>query len=119
MFQHYENDRTNAKCMFIEAANSFCPILMEMTCEETTLEFTQRMGEGSVLRVKELTGYVKKEVESRNRTADLILKKEPTSPASHMQYRDTTWEKTQRREMLIEHSHLLKSHLFSTVFTPA
>lgn len=52
-----------------------CPILMKMITEEITLKFTRRMAEGSMLKVKVLMDYVKREVENRERTADLILKK--------------------------------------------
>lgn len=70
----------------------FCPILMKMIPEEITLECTQKMDESSVLNVKELMDYVKREVESRERTADLILKRESASPVTPTQYRDHAWE---------------------------
>lgn len=40
-----------------------CPILMKMIPEEITLEFMQKMDEGSVSKVKELMDYLKREVE--------------------------------------------------------
>lgn len=66
---------------------------MKMIPEEVTLEFTQRMDEGFVLKVKELMDHVKREVESRERTVDLMLKREGVPPATPTQYRDRGWKR--------------------------
>ena len=74
-----------------------CPILMKMIPEEITLEFTRRMADGSVLKVKELMEYVKREVESRERTSDLIQKREAPTTATVPQYREKAWERRSSR----------------------
>lgn len=79
-----------------------CPILMKMIPDEITLEFTRRMDKGSVLKVKELMDYVKREVESRERTADLILKRESASHSIQI----TGMGKTQRRQTLTKPSRV-------------
>ncbi len=48
-----------------------CPILMKLTPEEMTLEFSRQKDEDDVWKVEELMNFIQKEVDSRERTANM------------------------------------------------
>ena len=48
-----------------------CPILMKLTPEEMTLEFSRQKDEDDVWKVEERMNFIQKEVDSRERTANM------------------------------------------------
>lgn len=61
-----------------DAYGSLCPILLKMIPEEIALEFMRREAD-NVLKAKELMEFLKLEVESRERTANLTQRRETFS----------------------------------------
>lgn len=83
-----------------------CPILMKMIPEEITLEFTRRMDEGSVLKVKELMDYVKSGELRKNSGLDSEKGKCVKCVSGYANSIQTTgMGKTQRRQTL-KHSRV-------------
>lgn len=70
-----------------------CPILLKMIPEEITLEFTKSEAD-NVLKAKELMNFMKLEVESRERTANLTQKKD----ISHNEWRSASIDKERTPE---------------------
>ena len=56
-----------------------CPILLKMLPEEITLDFTRQEAD-IVLKAKDLMEFLKLDVESRERTANLTQKREGYQP---------------------------------------
>ena len=85
--------------------NLLCPILMKMIPEEIALAFTRQTGgddeEGeetdNAFSVKNLMSFVQKEVESRERTANLVQRAQ--DPPERELNRERSWEKrTEKRK---------------------
>ena len=78
-----------------------CPILLKMIPEEIALEFTRQEAD-NVLKAKDLMEFLKLDVESRERTANLTQKREEHQP----QERNAGREKENNKKTIHRHHSL-------------
>jgi hypothetical protein len=74
-----------------------CPILMKLIPEEITLDFSKQVEEDDVWKVEELMSFIQKEVDSRERTANMSESGKERTSAEREKETPGAWEMRTRR----------------------
>ena len=74
-----------------------CPILMKLIPEEITLDFSKQVEEDDVWKVEELMSFIQKEVDSRERTANMSKSGKERTSAEREKETPGAWEMRTRR----------------------
>ena len=87
-----------------------CPILMKLTPEEMTLEFSRQKDEDDVWKVEERMNFIQKEVDSRERTANMTKSAKERTSKEREKETHSAWEMCTKRSNMMTASALYASN---------